>query len=386
MRPDGDKMINNYQGRLISFYLPQFHPTPENDAWWGKGFTEWHNVTRARPLFQGHYQPHLPADLGFYDLRVPETRQAQADLARAHGIHGFCYYHYWFEGKRLLERPFKEVLASGEPDFPFCLCWANENWTRRWDGLEQEMLIEQTYSEADDLAHIRYLIRAFEDPRYIRVEGKPLFLVYHTHLMPDLVRTTSLWRKEVQHCGFPGLYLARVEAWPEDHGDPEQIGFDAAVDFQPDWTNRPTRIMPRHLGRIGRKLFPNVEKKRDPFWFNSIYQYADLARVMMARPEPAYKLFPGVAPSWDNSARRKAQAMIFTGSTPGIYGNWLRHAIATTTRRFVGEERLVFINAWNEWAEGNHLEPDEKWGLGYLEATLQALEESQLEGVEVPSW
>src|SRR6266446_2869134 len=197
--------------RVIAFYLPQFHPIPENDAWWGKGFTEWTNVTKARPLFRGHYQPHLPADLGFYDLRVAESREAQADLARQYGITGFCYYHYWFAGKRLLHRPFDEVLTSGRPDFPFCLCWANENWTRVWDGGGSEVLMEQTYSEQDDRAHIQALMPAFADTRYFRIDGRPLFLVYRTELLPEPARTADIWRSEVSKAGLGDLYLARVE-------------------------------------------------------------------------------------------------------------------------------------------------------------------------------
>src|SRR4029077_7166935 len=198
--------------KLIAFYLPQYHPIPENDDWWGKGFTEWTNVTKARPWFRGHYQPHLPADLGFYDLRLPETREAQANLARQYGIHGFCYYHYWFNGRRLLERPFNEVLASGSPDFPFCLCWANENWTRAWDGLEREVLIQQHYDSNDDLAHIRWLANAFRDPRYIRVHGKPLFLVYRVASLPDPMQTVSIWREEARRLGIGELFLCAVES------------------------------------------------------------------------------------------------------------------------------------------------------------------------------
>ena len=216
--------------RAIAFYLPQYHPTAENDQWWGTGFTDWTNVVRARPLFPGHYQPRLPADLGFYDLRLPEVREAQAELAREHGIYGFCYYHYWFHGKRLLERPFNKVLASGEPDFPFCLCWANENWTRIWDGLDEKVLIEQ-----DDRRHMRWLAQAFRDRRYIRIGDKPLFLVYRAARMPDPLQTATIWREEARKMGIGDIYLCRVESATGEHGDPQLIGFDAAVEFQPDW-------------------------------------------------------------------------------------------------------------------------------------------------------
>jgi lipopolysaccharide biosynthesis protein len=194
-------MSETSQVRAICFHLPQYHPIRENDEWWGKGFTEWANVTRTRPRFKDHYQPHLPADLGFYDLRLPEARQAQADLARQHGIHGFCYYHYWFNGRRLLERPFNEILASGQPRFPFCLCWANENWTRRWDGQERDILLEQNYGDEDDLNHIRWLANAFRDPRYIRIQGKPIFLVYRLSRLPNPARTVKIWRNEAGALG-----------------------------------------------------------------------------------------------------------------------------------------------------------------------------------------
>ncbi len=217
--------------RLIAFYLPQFHPIPENDEWWGEGFTEWRNVAKADPQFPGHYQPHVPADLGFYDLRLAETREQQAAMARSYGIHGFCYYHYWFNGRRLLERPFAEVLASGKPDFPFCLCWANDPWSRRWDGRDDELLQAQTYSDDDDLRHIEALIPALSDPRAITVEGKPVFLVYRGKHLPNAARTTRLWRKRVRAAGLPGIHLVAVEtAW--DLGwDATAAGFDAKFCF-----------------------------------------------------------------------------------------------------------------------------------------------------------
>ncbi len=201
----------NNAAKLIAFHLPQFYPTPYNDEWWGKGFTEWTNVTKARPLFEGHYQPHLPADLGFYDLRLCESRDAQAELASEYGIYGFCYYHYWFNGKQVLERPVDEILKLGTPDFPFCLCWANENWTARWDGGNKKILLEQVYTVEDDLDHIRWLCGAFSDPRYIRVEGKPLFLVYRSEVLPDAQATTQRWREEAMRLGVGELYLCLVE-------------------------------------------------------------------------------------------------------------------------------------------------------------------------------
>jgi lipopolysaccharide biosynthesis protein len=211
--------------KRIAFYLPQFHPIPENDRWWGPGFTEWRNVMKARPLFPGHYQPHMPSELGFYDLRVPETREAQANLARQHGIYGFCYYHYWFHGERLLETLFNRVLESGAPDFPFALCWANEDWTRNWDARTGAVLIEQRHSHEDDLAHIRWLIKAFSDPRYIKMDGRPLMLIYRPKKLHDARRTTDLWREEAQKAGFPNLYLAKVES----HGDYDPPGPFASV-------------------------------------------------------------------------------------------------------------------------------------------------------------
>jgi lipopolysaccharide biosynthesis protein len=357
--------------KLIAFYLPQFHPIPENDAWWGKGFTEWTNVARARPLFGGHYQPHLPGELGFYDLRVAEVREAQADLAREAGLTGFCYYHYWFQGKRLLHRPIDEVLAARRPDFPFCLCWANENWTRRWDGMETEILLQQTYSAEDDLNHIEALLPFFKDRRYITVEGKPLFLVYKASKHPDIRAALDLWRRKAAQNGLPGLFLCNVEIDLPDHGFGPQHGFDASVEFAPDWVFLPRcnrdSFFWKALGRLGVKCKNSIR--------HSVYDYADLAGRMMAKPPAPYPLLPCVTPSWDNSARRKRYARIFHGSTPEKYEQWLATVIQRERQR-PGGKGLVFINAWNEWAEGNHLEPCQKWGRQYMEATRRALEQA----------
>ncbi len=354
--------------RALAFYLPQFHPIPENDEWWGPGFTEWRNVVQCQPRFKGHWQPHLPADLGFYDLRVPEVREHQAELARSAGIHGFCYYHYWFNGRRLLERPFNDVLSSGKPDFPFCLCWANENWTRAWDGQDRQLLLGQDYCEDDDRNHIRWLIEAFKDSRYIKIAGKPVFLVYRITAFPNPEKTAQLWRQEVENAGFPGLYLCKVESLDDRRDDATRHGFDASVEFQPDGRDmgRPLRrgLISRLAGKCG--LIPKA------FFENRVHEYATLVRRVKHRRPAGYKRFPCVSPMWDNSARRKSGARILIGSTPELYETWLRQAVSRVPDA-VGDENLLFINAWNEWAEGNHLEPCLKWGKAYLEATRRVL-------------
>lgn len=354
--------------RAIAFYLPQFHPVPENDAWWGTGFTEWRNVTKARPLFKGHYQPHLPADLGFYDLRLPEAREAQAALARAHGIHGFCYYHYWFNGRRILERPFNDVLASGKPDFPFCLCWANENWTRVWNGGEKDVLLGQQYSAEDDLAHITQLMPAFKDARYIRIDGKPLFIVYRTQLMPDPARTAEIWRDAARREGLGELYLARVDSFGDDI-QPASIGFDADIEFAPNWRRLGSRLHQDKLSEIRIKL----GLLSDVYQRHTIATYDGMIRGMLSKAQPDHVRFRGVTPGFDNSARRAEEAAILVESTPAKYATWLREIARQTLQQRQGDERIIFINAWNEWAEGNHLEPDLLHGLAYLQATAEVL-------------
>lgn len=355
--------------RAIAFYLPQFHPIAENDAWWGKGFTEWTNVTKARPLFSWHNQPHLPADLGFYDLRLPEVREAQAALAQQYGIHGFCYYHYWFGGKRLLERPFHEVLHRGSPNFPFCLCWANENWTRAWDGGEREILMPQSYSPTDDLEHIRWLCRAFQDPRYIRVRGRPLFLVYRVSALPDPPRTAQAWREEARKLGVGEVFLCHVQSFPSEYREPEHFGFDAAVEFQPDG-----RFAGRPMRRSGPwKMLRKLRLHDRRYDQVSVYDYRAVAERMARKPVPSYPRFPCVTPGWDNTARRKRGGVILKDSTPDLYAAWLTASIERFLPTGSGDD-IVFINAWNEWAEGNHLEPCQRWGRAYLEATQRALQ------------
>lgn len=357
--------------RLLALYLPQYHPIPENDAWWGDGFTEWNNVVKARPLFRGHYQPHLPSDLGFYDLRVPEVRAAQAALAQEHGIHGFIYYHYWFEGRLLLERPMREVLESGKPDFPFCICWANHNWSRTWTGSSQELLLEQRYSLQDDREHIRWLLPYLRDRRYITVQGKPIIFLYRAQQIGHLAETVRVWREEAVNAGLPGLYFSWVEGnHPNETPDLRPQGLDAACEFQPR-TGTAGPPQPTWLRGKLRRLAPPALRK------NQVRDYARLVDGALQRPAADYKRFPCVTPGWDNSARRapRLPANIWTGSTPATYERWLR----STLEKFVPfgpEEDFVILNAWNEWAEGNHLEPDQKWGRGYLEATRRALHDA----------
>lgn len=343
--------------RVIAFYLPQFHPIPENDLWWGKGFTDWVNVVKAKPNFVDHYQPHLPADFGFYDLRVPEVREQQADLARAHGIYGFCYHHYWFHGHRLLERPFSEVLKSGKPDFPFCLCWANESWTRRWDGAKHKILIAQEHSKNDDIAFIRDIIPALRDDRYIRINGKPLLIVYRINLFPNPKKTAEIWRKECKTVGIGDIYLCAAQSFGITN--PKSYGFDAAVEFPPHGL-----VIP---------VINQMAQITNPYFKGLIHHYKDAIDFEKGKKCPRYTLFRTVMPSWDNTPRKQNASTIFLNATPPLYKEWLAHAIAYTDKNLTSDERLVFINAWNEWGEGCHLEPDRKYGDSFLKATRNLL-------------
>jgi lipopolysaccharide biosynthesis protein len=374
--------MNDNKLRPIAIYLPQYHPTPENDAWWGKGFTEWTNVAKAKPLFNGHYQPQLPTDLGFYDLRLPEARQAQADLAKEHGIHGFCYYHYWFNGKRILERPFQEVFESGKPDFPFMLCWANENWTKVWDGGENQILLKQDYSFEDDLKHIQALIPYFKDPRYIRIHNKPVFAIYRSTLLPDVEKTLMIWRNEAAKHNLE-LYVCRVESWGTTNSQ-YLSGFDAAIDFAPfSGLKVPPKFLSKkesflykiknRLNRIGKHIFSaNLFSENTR---NFVYNYDNIITENKERLTFCdYKLFPCCTPGWDNTSRRKQNRIIVKDNTPDKFGEWFNYQIDYSLRKFEAEEQLVFINAWNEWAEGNHLEPCLKWGRAYLEQVKRVLD------------
>jgi glycosyltransferase involved in cell wall biosynthesis len=343
--------------KLIAFYLPQFHPIPENDLWWGRGFTEWTNVVRAKPQFQGHYQPHLPIDLGFYDLRIAEIQKQQIEMARHFGVFGFCYYYYWFNGRQLLDRPLLQVLQDSDLEFPYCICWANENWTRRWDGQDQEILIAQNHSSEGDLAFIQSLERFFRDRRYIKIDGKPVLIVYRADLLPHVKATIKSWRQYCLKCGIGEIYLVAARTFGFEN--PAPLGFDAAVEFPPH-------------GVSAQEITSQVQLF-NPKFRGRIFSYEDIVRQAQAFTRPKYPVFRTVMPLWDNSARRGNGGHIFAGSSPALYREWLESVCDYTMQQFPEGHRMVFVNAWNEWAEGAHLEPDRRYGYAYLNATASAL-------------
>lgn len=359
----------------IAIYLPQFHPIEENDSWWGKGFTEWTNVTKATPRFEGHYQPHLPADLGFYDLRLEEARMAQEELAKSHGIYGFCYYHYWFNGKRLLYEPLDRKLKNPKENLPFMMCWANENWTRSWDGKDKEVLMKQDYHDDDDANHMRFLCdHYFKDPRYIRHNGKPVFLVYRPKLFKDIQKTIAKWREIAHEKGIGDLHLGYMQSWGIVN-PPKSMGFDFAVEFQPNFPtivakkpNLFSRVIHKFNGILG--FVARNEEVQD-----RRFDYSEFVKLQMAK-EFKEEVSPCLIPMWDNSARRKKGAFIFTNPSPIAYKKWLKH-IKLKYPWSKNDEKFLFINAWNEWAEGNHLEPCMKWGKKYLELTKEVLIENE---------
>jgi len=346
--------------KLIAFYLPQFHAIPENNKWWGEGFTEWTNVRPSKPLFSDHYQPHVPLDLGYYDLLDGKTQAAQINLAKEYGIAGFCFYFYWFNGKTLLEKPVRNYLSDSSLELPFCLCWANENWSRRWDGKDNEILISQRHDDKDDLAFVEHISSYLRDPRYIRVHGKPLLIVYRPALLPDPTATAKRWRKWAVDHGIGDLFLAYTQSFestPAAH-----YGFDAAIEFPPN--NSPVR-----------DVSPGITGLVDGFKGNIFdFSYLWKRAAEYHREKTRSFIWRSVCPSWDNTARRQERATVFVNSNPDGFYQWIRYAIYDTLfRHSRPDERLVFINAWNEWAEGAHLEPDQRYGYAWLEACRRAL-------------
>jgi hypothetical protein len=349
--------------RLIAFYLPQFHQISENDQWWGKGFTEWTNVGKAKPLFPGHYQPRVPADLGYYDLRIPEVRKMQADLAREAGIEGFCYWHYWFgNGKRLLERPFNEVLESGKPDFPFCLCWANHSWyAKKWNNdSKDKLLIEQTYPGVEDyINHFNSMLPALKDKRYMKVDNKPIFGIYEYKNFPDMDEFSKIWNRLAIENGFNGMYFITISYKFKDNIEILKKGYDAII-FDLLFLRKTNK---RYLTVLFHKLFH----------FPQLIDYRDYTKTLLKNMPIDKKVLPCIYPNYDHSPRSGRRGSLMTHTNPK---NWLKllTGLFSKIENKSGDDNIVFIKSWNEWGEGNYLEPDLKYGNGYLDALKKAHE------------
>ena len=342
--------------KLIAFYLPQFHPFEENNQWWGKGFTEWTNVGKAKPLFDGHYQPHCPIHLGYYDLRITENMIEQAELAKNYGISGFAYYVYWFNGKTIMEKPLNNMLKEPRVDMPFCIAWANENWTRRWDGQEEDILISQKHSLADSMEFLKHMQKYFLDNRYICHENKPIIIIYRADIIPDISLTIKHWREMAVEMGFAGLYLVAAQTFGIK--DPTDLGFDAAVEFPPH--------------DVHSKDVQEIHTGINNEFTGCIYDYREIVSNKLNDSDPAYNQHYTCMFGWDNVARKEKQGNIFSMFSLGSYQNWLHNNLSKTIKMATNKINyplISFVNAWNEWAEGTHLEPDQAFGYGYLEST-----------------
>jgi len=360
-----DLSKENSDIRLIAFYLPQYHPIPENDLWWGKGFTEWRSLSKAKPNYEGHRQPRYPADLGYYDLRLEKIMEEQANLAKRYGLYGFCYYYYWFDGKRLLEQPLENMLNSGKPNLPFCLCWANESWTRSWDGDENvkknDLLIAQDYKSTNDIAVIADIIRYMRSPNYIKINNKPILLIYRVKDFPNFKETSRKWRDFCRERKIGEICLVMVESFelspqPED---PHNYGCDISVEFPPH-------------GMVGNEEV-DVEVT-NPDYSGVVRNYRDLIIEYVKREEPGFTRLRSILVGWDNTPRRQHDSLVLEDATPGAFQAWLEWVLQRTKEQNYGDERIVFINAWNEWCEGSYLEPDTEYGHAYLQAIRNALD------------
>ena len=361
------------KARVIAMYLPQYHPIPENDAVWGKGFTEWNNVAKARPLFKGHHQPNIPADLGFYDLRLPEVREKQAQLARAAGIEGFMYWHYWMGGgKRLLERPFDEVLSTGKPDYPFCLGWANHSWkTATWSTVNNfqsnKIIVEQTYpGDEDYISHFNYCLKAFNDSRYIRVDGKPFFMIYNAEDIPDRNHFFALWNDLAKQHGLPGIhFVGLTQGYDSSIDKLLSMGYDAVCHGN-HW-----QAEANVKGRYAKKIMNVIRHRVD--WMANIdkYKYEDIIKYLVTERDKQENVYPCIFPNWDRSPRSGRRAVIYYGSTPEL---WKKHVeMAVDAVKYKSDEhKIIMLRSWNEWGEGNYIEPDEQWGTAYLD-TLKSV-------------
>ena len=370
--------------KLVALYFPQLHPIPENDAWWGNGFTDWLNVKKAKPQFPGHYQPRVPQDQRYYDQSQLDTLKWQIDLARKYGVHGFCHYHYWFEGKQLLETPTNLMLDTKAIDFPFCLAWANETWSRRWDGQDHHILQEQTHRPDKTMwqQHFNYLFRAWSDDRAIKIDGKPVFLIYRPHRIDKCKEMFDFWRDLAHQRGLPGLYFVAMKQY--EYPVPELLKiFDASMHFQPfealyspDFPAQriearrwlaPFRLLPDRVQDILRAMRYHLSSKLTFYDYDMVWQ-----QILKVERDGGLPTFPGAFVDWDNTARYVNRARIFRGASPERFAYWFKQLVLATATR-PAPENLIFMNAWNEWAEGAYLEPDERHGLKYLEAVRDGL-------------
>lgn len=355
--------------KIIAFYLPQFHEIKENNEWWEKGFTEWTNTKKSRPLFKGHNQPREPQNNYYYDLLDADAREWQAKIAKEHGVYGFCYYHYWFRGKKLLEKPIEEVLKNQSPDFPFCFSWANEPWTRTWDGQAKHVLMDQDYGDRDDwTAHFNYLLPFFKDKRYIRIENKPVFIIYRSASIPKCDKMLLMWDNLAKKNGLYGIYF--ITTLTSFKLDKLNKHFDAQIEFEPMYTYSHDYDISQKIIRKIKTLFRKYLKLKRPIFLNRI-SYDYLWKKMITRKKGVSKTFLGAFVDWDNSSRKGTEAFIVTGTSPEKFEKYLKVQIQRA--RTIYKTDFVFINAWNEWAEGTYLEPDKKNGFKYLNAIKNAL-------------
>lgn len=362
------------KARVIAMYLPQYHPIPENDDVWGRGYTEWINVVQAKPLFKGHVQPRIPADLGFYDLRIPEVREEQAQLAREAGVEGFMYWHYWFgNGKQLLERPFNEVLESGKPDFPFCLAWANHSWkTSTWTTIrnfqKDGIICEQTYpGDEDIIMHFNYCLKAFKDSRYIKVDGKPIFLTYLPMDIPDVKHFTEMWNRMAQENGFPGIHFIALGSVKNSSSEKAlNLGYEA-IAHGALWDAEE-----RVKGYFRKTLMHKIRQK----YFDGVsldtYRYEDIIKYLILDRDKQENVYPCIIPGWDRSPRSGRRATIYTGSTPDLWKQHVQNAVNAVKHK-ADEHKIIILRSWNEWGEGNFVEPDKQWGHAYLDALKEVL-------------
>lgn len=354
--------MKKFKIKIFAYYLPQYHPIKENDLWWGKGFTEWVSVANAKPLFKGHRQPLIPEELGFYDLRLSESREHQAKLAKEYGISSFCYWHYWFEGRRLLERPFNEVLKSKKPDFPFFLGWANHSWKGVFFGSKGKTLVKQTYGGENDFnKHFDYLLEAFKDNRYTKVNGKPVLLIYHPREIPNCKKWMNFWRRLAKKSGFPGLHIIGENL---DLSLKEKYGMDA-VTYSRHRQIQSGNYQSKYIRWFKRNVLKNPFKLQ-------VYRYKDAMRYFLKNKITPKHEYPSIVPNWDTTARLKEKACILHGSTPDLFADHVDE-VFNSIKHKSDDEKIVFLKSWNEWAEGNYVEPDTKYGRQYLEVLKDKL-------------